>query len=149
MKKISGFNGLNKFGQDCCLTLSDFTGLDDVLNKLRAFYHEENYTDFDYLSREFLNHSYNLSLMRDDVKTKENNEKYPLSFAVKHNLQVDLEQSLSATDNLQDFFEHASKPLEVYMALKGILNEEYRLKQVMVDVLEDITNQIQMGNANK
>ena len=50
--------------------------------------------------------------------------------------------------NIQDFFEHASKPLEVYMALKGILNEEYRLKQVMVDILEDITNQIQMGNIN-
>ena len=72
---------------------------------------------------------------------KETNEKYPLSFAVKHNLQVDLEQSQSAMDNLQDCFEHASKPLEVYMAIKGVLNEEYRLKQVMVDVLEDITNQ--------
>ena len=144
MKKISGFNSLNKFGQECCLTLADFTGIDNVLAKLKAFYHDDNYTDFDYLSREYLNHSYNLSLMREDVKTKENNEKYPLSFAVKHNLQVDLEQSLSASDNIQDFYEHASKPLEVYMALKSILNEEFRLKQVMVDILEDITNQIKM-----
>jgi hypothetical protein len=146
MKKISGFNGLNKFGQECCITLSDLTGIDSVVSKLKEFYHETNYTDFDYLSREYLNHAFNLSLMRDDVKAKETNEKYPLSFAVKHNLQVDLEQSQSAMDNLQDFFEHASKPLEVYMAIKGVLNEEYRLKQVMVDVLEDITNQIQLGN---
>ena len=146
MKKISGFNGLNKFGQECCITLNDLNGIDYVVSKLKEFYHENNYTDFDYLSREYLNHSYNVSLMREDVKTKENSEKYPLSFAVKHNLQVDLEQSQSAMDNLQDFYDHATKPLEVYMALKGVLNEEYRLKQVMVDILEDITNQIQMGN---
>ena len=146
MKKISGFNGLNKFGQECCITMSDLNGIEPVVNKLKEFYHENNYTDFDYLSREYLNHSYNVSLMREDVKTKENSEKYPLSFAVKHNLQVDLEQSQSAMDNLQDFYDHATKPLEVYMALKGVLNEEYRLKQVMVDILEDITNQIQMGN---
>lgn len=146
MKKISGFNSLNKYGKNVAIAKEDLLGLESVLKKLKEFYHDENYSDIDYLSHEYLNHVFNVELMTEDVKAKALNTKYPLSYVVKHNLKVDIEQSINTMGSIAVFYEQATKPLELYVAIKNVMEEEERLKIAMVDVLEDLSIQI---NQNK